>query len=1171
MKRSLVIPADTRDKQAIASDPRNSAWVSANAGSGKTHVLSQRVIRLLLDGTDPSKILCLTYTKAAAANMAARVFDTLARWTTLSDADLDAALDEVDRSRSGKGRRELARRLFARALETPGGLKIQTIHAFCEAILHQFPLEANVAGHFELLDAQKEAALVAEARRDLLSGVSSGEAGELSEAFADVLETGGESGLEALLAEIVAKRDALRQFIDRVGHAPEPYAELFEEFGFSPSDTVENLAETVWPLPGLSRGEFNALVAEAHATDARTVLNGIVPHVAAAFEATDPVRALELLAKGLLKADGDPYGPKTFKAALQQRLPDLVDRYGEAARHLLAVKDRVALLGMLRATRSALRLADWLIGRYERLKRVRGFLDFNDLIVRTSGLLARQDAGAWVHYKLDRGIDHILIDEAQDTSPQQWAVVKALAAEFFSGLGARDGIARTIFAVGDEKQSIYSFQGAEPAAFSESGLEFRSKVEPVGRFASVELKHSFRSTEDILGAVDLVFADEQRRAGLTYYKQDIQHAAIRAGAPGYVELWPPIAPEKEDEPDDWTQAIDHASAPAVLLADRIADTIAGWIADGEVNEATGKRVRPGDIIVLVRRRDRFVHALVRALKDNRRGIPVAGADRLKLASHIAVKDLVALGRFALQPEDDLSLAALLKSPVFDLDEDALYALAQGRSPGISLWSSLTAHAEGNPRLERIADILRHYADRAAFSTVFDFYATILSGTPDVPGARAKLIGRLGHEAGDVLDEFLAYCLASEKTGTAGLEAFLAGFETSAPEIKREMDQSRDEVRVMTVHAAKGLEAPIVFLVDGGSAAHHDQHQPRLMRIRLNKARIDGYLWRASKDLASTVTKALGEEIKTKAEAEYRRLLYVGMTRAEDRLIVCGYHGSRRPTDPSWHRMVSEAFESSPDCETVTVGDAEVLRYRVTPRKPVAVDEEGREASPAAPLPDFLRRPPPPAPVMPRPLAPSGASAVIEAHREPVVSPLSPVLDHADQPAFAAERGTAIHWLLQILPDMDPHEREAAARRYLARIGAAWGQGEIEAAWSSVDAILRDDRFRDVFAPGSRAEVSIMGTVTLGTRPFAVSGKIDRLAVTADAALIVDYKTNRPAPAMIDEVPPGYVAQLGLYRALLSPIYSGRRIEAALLFTDAPRLVPLPAAMLDAALARLTRA
>jgi ATP-dependent helicase/nuclease subunit A len=507
--------------------------------------------------------------------------------------------------------------------------------------------------------------------------------------------------------------------------------------------------------------------------------------------------------------------------------------------------------------------------------------------------------------------------------------------------------------------------------------------------------------------------------------------------------------------------------------------------------------------------------------------------------------------------------------VFAITEDALFALSHGRGERQSLHASLRA----DPAYVGTVERLERWANEAAFRRPFEFYSGVLGRD----GIREKMIGRLGQEAGDILDEFLGFALAQEKAGLPGLETFLATLETSAPEIKREMDQTRDEVRIMTVHAAKGLEAPMVFLVDSGSAPFHNQHLPRLMPfapsgiLRGGK----GYLWRAPGEKLSSRARRIEFEICDRADDEYRRLLYVGMTRAEDRLIVCGFHGKQAPRPSTWHSLVTAALVGTEECTAIEhpIVAEQVHRFRIRGHAPGVVVEslQGKIPEEVPTLPDTLLMPLPPAKTLPRPLAPSGASSLTIEAEAAVVSGRSPVLEPEQAGSFAMERGMAVHKLLQMLPDIDEPERHAAARRFLDRIGGGWPAHEKEAALDSVLAILDTPGFRALFSPGSRAEVSIMGYIDLRGDMRAVSGKIDRLSVSGDEVLIVDYKTNRPAPAAFDSVPPAYVTQLALYRALLRPIYPGRKVTAALLFSEAPRLIALPVEVLDEALARLTKA
>jgi ATP-dependent helicase/nuclease subunit A len=1162
----------TTRQQAIASDPKQSAWVSANAGSGKTHVLTQRVIRLLLSGCRASAILCLTYTKAAAAEMSNRVFDRLAKWVTLDDETLADQIAALEGHRPGAHTVAEARRLFARALETPGGLKIQTIHAFCEALLHQFPLEANVAGHFSVLDDRTATILLADARRLLLTAAATEGDPVLTGAFETVLALADDTGLEGLLSMIVANRTALQAFLTDAEHSGGADVVLRKALGLAAGETADTVIAKFWPLEGLNGADLMRYIDLARSAGGAKVRD-FADGLAATAELATPLQRHQSLRDLFFSASSGK--PKAisgfFSAPLRKAAPDLEDKVQAAYDQVLALSDRLNLLHMFEATQAAMVLAERLTHDYEDIKKSRSQLDFDDLINRTARLLTRSDVSAWVHYKLDQGIDHILVDEAQDTSPVQWSIIRSLAEDFFTGESAR-GRHRTMFAVGDEKQSIYSFQGARPERFSEEQREARRRIEASGlAFSPVQLQLSFRSTEDVLSAVDTVFRDPAHARGLSAGNEPVVHASNRVGHAGLVEIWDAIAPSPALEEEDWTAAFDATpeNAPANILAERIAATLASWIGRETIIENGKQRVmRPGDVIVLVRKRDAFVNALMRALKT-RHDIPVAGADRLVLTAHIAVQDLMALGRFLLLPQDDLSLAAVLKSPLFGVSEDALADIATVRATGQSLWAAL--QSANAPQLDAVIARLHNYRALSDTLSVHDFYARLLGAD----GGRAAFLARLGNEVSDILDEFLTFCLDHEANGLPGLQSFISGLEMEAPTIKREQDKERNEVRVMTVHAAKGLEAPVVFLVDGSGKAFNSQHIPSL-RMVPSPASPDRTIpvWRPPRAASNSLIDADTQRLKASAEEEYRRLLYVGMTRAADRLIVCGYRG-KLDNPESWHAMIRAGLAADTQGRLAAVDfDVAGLQWSgarwnaLSKRDTLPMEPTDRLVHrDAGPVPQALRDPLPPQRHLPRPLSPSGAGFTVEADAADTVTG-SRLFTDGKRSGPSLLRGAILHRLLQVLPSRPPEARLGDAELYLSRAVPMWSTDKRQDIARAVLDVIDDPNLSDIFSQKSRAEVSIMGTLHLGGRDHAVSGRIDRLAVSEDRVTIADFKTNRDVPDTAGAIPMVYRTQLAIYREILKPLYPGHGFRCVLVYTEGPAAIEIPQALLDAALVEL---
>jgi ATP-dependent helicase/nuclease subunit A len=1182
----------TLKAQAEATDPANTVWVSANAGSGKTYVLARRVIRLMLEGAEPASLLCLTFTKAAAAEMSNRVFGLLGEWATLEEERLRESLREVTGALPSSRLVDRARQLFALALDTPGGLKIQTIHAFCESLLHQFPLEANVPGQFRALDGYEASQLIDEARRSVIaaaSPVSGSESertlvGERIEAFARLQALASQDAIEKGLEEIISRRQKISEWLSD-GVAAR-FGELHERLGLQRGITIQDIVREAVDASQFEPACWKQIQAHCAAFNTGGVakLEGQIDALLDCLSTRDTDGAWQLLLSMFLTAKREPLKQFAGSSKFTDGLAGLRDRFETEQTRLVAALDRIKTLEALEASEALFLIGEAILERYAALKQRRGLLDFDDLIERAANLLTRSEISAWIQYKLDLGIAHVLVDEAQDTSPLQWQIVNAITEEFFAGKGRReDGRQATVFVVGDEKQSIYSFQGADPAEFqAQRAILGRRSKGSGNELRPINLRLSFRSTEEVLSAVDQVFSVASNARGLG---EDIRgHTAHRMQARGEVILWEPEIRENRERPEDWLEPVDRPSDAEIRLAMRIARTIGDWLEKGEKLPGRSNRIRPKDILILVRKRDRFARAIGRELK--RLGIPTAGADRLLLSEHIFVEDMLALGRFALMSRDDLSLAALLKSPVFGFSEEELLKLANRRGK-LTLWENLRRISLGGEtpepgpvvheidsglrgRVSAAVDDLAWISASARSAPVFEFYAAIFARLD----LRRTYLERLGNEVDDVMNAFLASAIDFGTSGEAGLTGFIEWLGTANPELKREIDTGTDEVRVITVHSAKGLEAPIVFLVDPGGPAYSANHAPKL--IGLDDPGKPPFVWIPATSSRIAALQASYEAVQARAEEEYRRLLYVGMTRAADRLVICGY---RRPSvnHEHWFSMVKSGLQTEAAdkkrngrlVEGDKDGDGNILSWRWEIEHPEA-RETPLEEKPAGlndrddgQLAGRLRLPVASEPHPPHPVSPSGVLDLFE-------------VDTGETPVFASgsnlalEIGNAVHRLLQVLPGLEPDHRQAAAARFLAELAPGLPLEVHPGILSSVEAVMTAPELAFCFSHEARREVAIAGEVAIGSSTYNVRGQIDVLHAAELVVTIVDYKTNRAVPEESDSIPQAYVAQLALYRELARRIWPGREIRCAIVWTAAARLMTVPAGMMDASLDALAR-
>jgi ATP-dependent helicase/nuclease subunit A len=1157
VKALRPIPPAVRDAQARASNPAASAFVSANAGSGKTHVLVQRVIRLLLDGVPPQKILCITFTKAAAANMAERVFTTLGHWVTLDDAALDTAIREAGIALVGPRLRKSARKLFAAALETPGGLKVQTIHALCTRLLQQFPFEANVPARFAVLDDRDQTEMMERANLSVLLAASRDPESPTGRALQTAMANAADVTFKDVVREACLSRDHFMAWTDAAGSVEIAAAELSTALGVSKADRIEDVEREILDGPYLARERWTEIAAaldqgaKTETEQARRLREALVFSGSAQvdeylgiFLTDEKTPRKAVLTKKF--SDNNPSVARVFEAEWL-RLGPLIEK-----RRAVTARDRTAAL---------LHIATAAATNYRREKEERGLLDYDDLIDRTVAMLDRVSSG-WVHYKLDQGVDHLLIDEAQDTSPRQWDIVFHLISEFTAGVGARDGLVRTIFAVGDEKQSIFSFQGAAPHQFDLRRRELQRRFQEAGlTFDPVSFTYSFRSGAAILHSVDHVFREQAIYRSI--HSPDIGypiHHALSDAGPGLIELWSLAEADDRKEIEGWRAPFDGVAvtSPEVKLARRVQAEIKRLIDQGTMTGPAGNRRRLGygDVLILVRRRGNLFDAVIQALKHA--GVPVAGADRLKLTEHIAIIDLMNLADALLLPQDDLALAVALKSPLFGLTDDDLFTSAWQRKG--SLREALRAHGATNETFAAAHHRLERYERRFAQETPFAFYAWLLGAD----GGRARILKRLGHEANDALDEFLELALNHERKAPASLQGFVAWLRAADTEVKRDMEISRDEVRVMTVHGAKGLEAAVVFMVDTTSSPS-DTQRLRLIQLPQSAGR-EVVVWAGRKADDPVAVATARTAMLAETEDEYRRLLYVAMTRAADRLIIggCMPGNMNNVRKLCWYDLIAKGLAASGLCEeTVEAADGVVKRYRlaVDAGDGGSTDVAAAEAPAPVQLPSWLRMPVDAEAATAPALRPSDGGGL--ARRRFGGG------EQLEARARAIQRGTLVHRLLQSLPEVPPSRRREIALTFLARNAETWSEVEREALAGQVLTVIGEPRFAPVFAEGSRAEVAIVGRLEQnGGRSALVSGQIDRLVVTADEVLIVDFKTNQAPPKAAADAPEAYIRQLALYRAVLQKLYPKRCVRAALLWTESTELMEISASALDAGLPSL---
>lgn len=1117
-------------EQALAADPAAHASLSASAGTGKTQVLTARVLRLLLKGAPPESILCVTFTKAAAAEMANRIGARLAAWVRLKRSELWSDLEALG-ERPDDRLIERARQLFARVLDCPGGLKIQTIHAFAQSLLAAFPAEAGIVPGFQPIEGRAEQELVRRTLAELMTDAEvAGDGGLIGDVQVLSRRLGENGAIEYLLA--CARRGAAMDALGPTELIEPKIRKLMDLHEESPQDYIAARC-------GDDQLDCDLLRAVAEANRKWGTATGIghadtIDHWLS-LTPIERVAGLGDLRKVVLTEKGTP----RVSAGQSRHEPHYEEHAGRLAvliGELLRIQNGARLAAEMAA---GLRAGQAFAKAYTRAKRAAGVADFNDLIDWTRHLLRQSGMGDWVRYKLDRQVDHVLVDEAQDTNAAQWEIIEQLVEEYFSGSSEADDRVRTLFMVGDFKQAIYGFQGTDPGRFREAREMFKRRAAAMAtgddlfsyrsqaqEFRDLSIAASFRSAQPVLDVVDAVVG-AVGPAALGLEEAPSPHRAFHSRRAGSVELWHPFA--IEESPDDSDEGEERwISIRDRKYADALADRIKRMLADAPVLASTEKAVRPGDILILVRSRGELASLIVARLFSA--GVPVAGVDRLHLHEPLAVQDLLAAVKFVVQPDDDLSLACLLVSPLIGWDQEQLRELAYGRQG--SLWRAVRDRAdEFADAHATLSDLLRI----ADFTTPSRFLETILTGPMH---GRRQLYSRLGLAARDPIDELMNSALEFERNETASLERFLSWFSRGTVDVQRDPGQPANEVRVMTVHGAKGLEAPVVILADATADPARLGRAPLTVDVPMEG--VVAPLLRPKKDERCPPFEEIIAKDEQRDLQEHMRLLYVALTRAADRLIVSGVRPKERkdgadPRPPNcWHRIVEQAM-----MPIAAPGIGHVMLGYASGEAAPAKRSKAKTELPIAVVPDWARRSAPPESRPPRPLAPSAIAVDDEAAPPP-----------SEAMRDAARRGILIHALLERLVAVDPEGRHAAAVRWLERSAGVDDAGVRNELADQVCGVLSDPQFGDLFGPGSLGEAPLAATLPDGR---VIAGTADRLLVEEQRVSVIDFKTGR-IPATDADIPKSHRVQMAAYADALRVIFPEREVRAALLYTAGPKLI-----------------
>ncbi len=1039
--------------QLKASNPLLSSWVSASAGTGKTKILTDRVLRLLLQAVPFNKILCLTFTNAAANEMQERIIANFEKWAHFSPQDLCSTLENTLGRKATKDELTIASSLFDSYLKTQDQINIYTIHSFCQKILKKFPLEAGISPHFKIIDEFKVKQIIRDIKKQLFN------LPELEPITRFFAENFHELTIDDIFNKIIS---AKTKILKKEPNLSSTYSDLVTQ-GINHIQKLSNHDPNIYvDTINIENPEVKNIIAKLIGNDLQnTDLKSI-------FLTLSGAKKKRIVVKKIAKPDSDLYREL-------ENIQDKIYQLDQAkkAEYLFSYSKLLAII------------SEKIASEFEAYKRKNSFLDYDDLIIHTENLLTNSHAKEWVLYKLDGGVEHLLVDEAQDTSKNQWRIIEALIEEFYAGESNNYYKNRTIFVVGDEKQSIFSFQGADISTFSYMNKFLNEKLKN-GRkpFETIDLNVSYRSTREILTCVNDVF-HKIAKNNLEDFSAKLQEMTPhRLSHSGVVELWPLCVDEDSSDSEEFWPLVyqNNLGNGKIILAEKIANYVKEQINSGRILPSTNAKISAEDFMILFRTRDDFTDEVIKALKKAE--IDITGLDRIPLAEDLGVADLLAIANFVLNPENDLNLAALLKSPILRLPEQELYILAiLAKKNRISLWKYLNLEKQYSLIKTKLQEFLSLYE----ILPLVDFFLYIT----DVLNYRDVIT-----ENDEVIDEFLKLSKNYFLEYNSSLQNFIYWFQTHPITVKRDTD-TKNKLRIMTAHASKGLQSPIVILCDTTKLPNS----------------IERFIWDENDQLLSAKSSSYIPEFyetlkikeQQKAYQEYLRLLYVGMTRAEDHLIICGYQGKNKIPENCWYKLINHSMQE--------IGSLDINGNLIygTPYLHVVSQNSLHNKKHTKIIENKIPRP-------------------IKSWK-----PETRSSDYKSSPV-ALEYGLIFHKILEDavgsknLDNFDKHPLIKTLSNNL--------QKRIK---TSLKKLVSNVQFKELLKHEIKTELSF----GYKTGSEIKIGRVDLAVISKDQVVIIDYKSGNN----YDSIPEAYIKQLKFYKEAFMEIYPDKNINCKILWLE----------------------